>query len=154
LPKYNSFVNMAYSSYAELDNYKNGLDELGDVTPYASNMTVNVTSANIRDEDKEQTLIEKIIDKVADVLKFIDKYSDEETGVLAHICALISTTLEIGREGVESVEELISSVAQIISSGYDVLADFLDQENAEGFGVAATMFLARPFCRFWPNKNP
>lgn len=139
LPKYNSFVNMAYSRYAELDNYKNGLDELGDVTPYASNTTINVTSANIGDEGKEQTLLEKIIDKLADVLKFIDKYSDEETGVLAHICALISTTLEIGREGVESAEELISSVAQIISSGYDVLADFLDQENAQGFGVAATI---------------
>ena len=139
LPKYNSFVNMAYSSYAELDNYKNGLDELGDVTPYASNTIVNVTSANIGDEGKEQTLLEKIIDKIADVLKFIDKYSDEETGVLAHICALISTTLEIGREGVKSVKELISSISQIISGGFDLLTDFLDQKNAKGFGIAATI---------------
>lgn len=139
LPKYNSFVNIAYSRYTELDNYKNGLDELGDVTPYASNTSINVSPAYREDEDKEQTLLERIIDKIADVMKYIDEYSDEETGVLAHICALISTTLEIGREGVKSVKELISSVSQIISGGFDLLTDFLDEKNAKGFGVAATI---------------
>lgn len=139
LPKYNSYVNMAYSSYVELDNYKNGLNELGDVTPYASNTSINVPPANIGDEDKKQTLLEKIIDKIADFMKYIDNYSDKETGVLADICALISTTLEIGREGVKSVKELISFVSQIISGGIDLLTNFLDEKNANGFGIAATI---------------
>ena len=140
LIKYNSFVRSAYSRYADLENYQNGLNEVGDVKPYSPDASVSVSPTNKGDEDQEKTLLEIIIDKIGDVMKYLDKYSDKETGIIAHICALISTTFEIGREGVKSVEELISSVLKLVSNEFDLLTDFLDKENAEGFGVAATLF--------------
>lgn len=54
LPKCSFFINTAYSRYAELDNYKNGLDDLGDVTQFSSNKSVNVSVANKEDKYDEK----------------------------------------------------------------------------------------------------
>ena len=61
LPKYNSSVNMAYSRYTELDNYRRGLSDIGDVAPDSTSTKESNDVINSINNNKDDN-IDKDID--------------------------------------------------------------------------------------------
>lgn len=100
LSGYSRFINTAYMKYVALENYQEGLDGLGDVTPYSSGSASNsaLPSNDVIKEEVGKT--ETILDLIIKLLDVVKEYLDIDIadGVLSDILGLILTAIEKEKE--------------------------------------------------------
>lgn len=138
---YSRFINTAYMKYVALENYQEGLDGLGDVTPYSSGTASN-SALPCNDVIKEEVgKTETILDLIIKLLDVVKEYLDIDIadGVLSDILGLIVTAVEKGKEGVNNIWELLSFMFEGGTSVISLVEDLADKGNVHGFGIVKTV---------------
>lgn len=141
LSGYSRFINTAYMKYVALENYQEGLDGLGDVTPYSSGSASNsaLPSNDVIKEEVGKT--ETILDLIIKLLDVVKEYLDIDIadGVLSDILELIVTAAEKEKEGVNNIWELLSFMFEGGTSVISLVEDLADKGNVHGFGIVKTV---------------
>lgn len=141
LSSYSRFINTAYMKYVALENYQEGLDGLGDVTPYSSGSASNsaLPSNDVIKEEVGKT--ETILDLIIKLLDVVKEYLDIDIadGVLSDILGLIVTAAEKEKEGVNNIWELLSFMFEGGTSVISLVEDLADKGNVHGFGIVKTV---------------
>lgn len=141
LSGYSRFINTAYMKYVALENYQEGLDGLGDVTPYSSGSASNsaLPSNDVIKEEVGKT--ETILDLIIKLLDVVKEYLDIDIadGVLSDILGLIVTAAEKEKEGVNNIWELLSFMFEGGTSVISLVEDLADKGNVHGFGIVKTV---------------
>lgn len=141
LSGYSRFINTAYMKYVALENYQEGLDGLGDVTPYSSGSASNsaLPSNDVIKEEVGKT--ETILDMIIKLLDVVKEYLDIDIadGVLSDILGLIVTAAEKEKEGVNNIWELLSFMFEGGTSVISLVEDLADKGNVHGFGIVKTV---------------
>lgn len=141
LSGYSRFINTAYMKYVALENYQEGLDGLGDVTPYSSGSASNsaLPSNDVIKEEVGKT--ETILDLIIKLLDVVKEYLDIDIadGVISDILGLIVTAAEKEKEGVNNIWELLSFMFEGGTSVISLVEDLADKGNVHGFGIVKTV---------------
>lgn len=141
LSGYSRFINTAYMKYVALENYQEGLDGLGDVTPYSSGSASNsaLPSNDVIKEEVGKT--ETILDLIIKLLDVVKEYLDIDIadGVLSDILGLIVIAAEKEKEGVNNIWELLSFMFEGGTSVISLVEDLADKGNVHGFGIVKTV---------------
>lgn len=141
LSGYSRFINTAYMKYVALENYQEGLDGLGDVTPYSSGSASNSALPSNYVIKEEVGKTETILDLIIKLLDVVKEYLDIDIadGVLSDILGLIITAAEKEKEGVNNIWELLSFMFEGGTSVISLVEDLADKGNVHGFGIVKTV---------------
>ena len=141
LSGYSRFINTAYMKYVALENYQEGLDSLGDVTPYSSGSASNSALPSNYVIKEEVGKTETILDLIIKLLDVVKEYLDIDIadGVLSDILGLIVTAAEKKKEGVNNIWELLSFMFEGGTSVISLVEDLADKGNVHGFGIVKTV---------------
>lgn len=141
LSRYGTFVNNAYSKYAELENYQNGLEGLGDVRAYSNASSTNTVISGNNEVKEELEKVENELDMITKVLKVIKKHLglNIANGVLEDIIGLIVTVFKTAREGMNDFADILSFISKGGSGIIALISDMVDKGNVHGFAIIKTV---------------
>lgn len=142
LGKYKSFIDNAYNQYAALENYREVLSSVGNITPYSANSdNTNSNSNSVNDLIKDEwKKTEYSLDITSKLLSFLKRYTDREIadGILGDLLGFIVTISEACREGFENVTDACSFVLDGSSDLISLITDFIEKGDFKNTGIVVS----------------